>query len=81
VQPFHRLMFVHELQQLMIDAINSQLFCTDIEARASVAKGKITLWGEIDRQNVLVLGKPAAVRRAVQRVWDAFGGSGGLFAQ
>jgi hypothetical protein len=81
VQPFDRLKFVHELQQLMIDAISSQLFCMDIEAPAIVAKGKVTLRGVIGRQNVLALGRPTAVRRAVQRVWDAFGGSGGRFAQ
>ena len=70
-----------DLIEVGVDAINSQLFCMDIEALALVAKGKITLWGEIDRQNVLAMGKPGDVRRAVQRVWNAFGGNGGLFAQ
>jgi len=70
-----------DLIEVGIDAVNSQLFCMDIEALAAIAKGKITLWGEIDRQNILARGTPLDVRHAVERVWRAFGGSGGLFAQ
>jgi hypothetical protein len=70
-----------DLIEVGIDAINSQLFCMDIEALSRVAKGKITLWGEIDRQNVLARGAPADVRAAVQRVRSAFSGDGGLIAQ
>lgn len=70
-----------DLIEAGVDAINSQLFCMDIEALAAVAKGQITLWGEIDRQNILARGTPTDVRCAVARVWRAFGSSGGLFAQ
>lgn len=70
-----------DLIEVGVDAVNSQLFCMNIEDLAAQAKGKITLWGEIDRQNVLARGGPADVRRAVQRVRRAFGGSGGLIAQ
>jgi uroporphyrinogen decarboxylase len=69
-----------DLIEVGIDAINSQLFCMDIEALAAQARGRITLWGEIDRQNILARGTPLDVRRAVERVWRAFGG-GGLIAQ
>lgn len=70
-----------DLIEAGVDAVNSQLFCMDIEALAGVARGRITLWGEIDRQNVLARGTPEDARRAVQRVRTAFGDEGGLIAQ
>jgi uroporphyrinogen decarboxylase len=71
-----------DLIEVGVDAINSQLFCMDIEALAAQHKGKITLWGEIDRQQVLAFGTPEDVRAAVHRVRRAFDdGRGGLIAQ
>ena len=45
-----------DLIEIGIDAINSQLFCMDIEELARKHKGQITFWGEIDRQGALVFG-------------------------
>lgn len=71
-----------DLIDVGIDAINSQLFCMDIEGLASKYRGKITLWGEIDRQHLLPFGTPEGVRNGVTRVRNAFdNGSGGLIAQ
>lgn len=71
-----------DLIEVGIDAINSQLFTMNIEKLATLAKGRITLWGEIDRQHVLAHGRPQDARRAVQRVRRAFDdGQGGLIAQ
>jgi hypothetical protein len=71
-----------DLIEVGVDAINSQLFCMDIEALAAQNRGKITLWGEIDRQRVLAFGAPEDVRTAVRRVRRAFDdGRGGLIAQ
>jgi len=71
-----------DLVEVGIDAINSQLFTMNIEELAAKYKGKITFWGEIDRQHVLPFGKPADVDKAVQRVRSALDdGSGGLIAQ
>lgn len=68
--------------EIGIDAINSQLFCMDIEALASAHKGRITFWGEIDRQWVLPFGSQADVRQAVMRVRRALDdGAGGVIAQ
>lgn len=64
------------------DAINSQLFCMDIEQLGRDYKGKVTFWGEIDRQQVLAFGTPDDVRAAVRRVCNALGDRrGGLIAQ
>jgi hypothetical protein len=71
-----------DLIEIGVDAINSQLFCMDIEALAERHKGQITFWGEIDRQEVLPFGSADDVREAVRRVRRAMDdSSGGLIAQ
>ena len=71
-----------DLVELGIDAINSQLFCMDIEELGRRFGGKITFWGEIDRQYVLPFGTPDEVRAAVRRVRKALDhGRGGMIAQ
>ena len=71
-----------DLVELGIDAVNSQLFCMDIEHLAERYRGRITFWGEIDRQHVLPFGSEADVRAAVGRVRNALDdGAGGVIAQ
>lgn len=71
-----------ELIEIGVDALNSQLFCMDLEALAAAHKGRITFWGEIDRQRVLPFGTPEEVRAAVRRVRRALDdGRGGVVAQ
>lgn len=65
-----------------IDAINSQLFTMNIEEICKKYKGKITFWGEIDRQNILPFGTSDDVRKAVMRVRKVLDdGKGGVIAQ
>ncbi|NWG15520.1 MAG: methyltransferase [Chloroflexi bacterium] len=71
-----------DLIEIGVDALNSQLFCMDIEDLGRHYRGQITFWGEIDRQYVLPFGTDADVRAAVGRVRSALDdGRGGLFAQ
>ena len=70
-----------DLIEIGVDAVNSQLFCMDIEALAREYKGQITLWGEIDRQQALAFGTPQDVRQAVRRVRRAFDDGSGQRAQ
>jgi uroporphyrinogen decarboxylase len=73
---------IPELIEIGVDALNSQLFCQDIEELGKEFKGKITFWGEIDRQWVLPFGTPKDVRDAVKRVRTALDdGNGGVIAQ
>jgi hypothetical protein len=73
---------IEDLIEIGVDALNSQLFCQDIEALGQRFAGRITFWGEIDRQNILPFGTPADVKAAVYRVRRAFDhGQGGLIAQ
>ena len=70
-----------DLIEIGVDAINSQLFCMDIEALAEKHKGRITFWGEIDRR-LLAFGTPEQVRATVRRVRRVLDdGQGGIIAQ
>ena len=66
------------LIEIGVDAINSQLFAMPIEEIGRRFKGRITFWGELDRQHILPFGTPDDVRAAVERVkralWDERGG-------
>ena len=71
-----------ELIEVGVDAVNSQLFCMDIEAVGSKYKGMITFWGEIDRQQILPFGTEEQVADAVRRVREALWmPEGGIIAQ
>jgi len=71
-----------DLIEIGVNAINSQLFCMDIERLGRECKGKITFWGELDRQHILPFGSPAQVRAGVQRVFDnLYSPNGGIIAQ
>ncbi|MBN1966387.1 MAG: methyltransferase, partial [Anaerolineae bacterium] len=73
---------IPDLIEIGVDALNAQLFCMDIESLGQQHRGRITFWGEIDRQRVLPFGGPKDVRAAVRRVRAALDdGSGGVFAQ
>jgi len=60
-----------DLIEIGVDAINSQLFCMDIEKLGEKYSGQIAFWGEIDRQNILPFGTAQEVRDAVDRVAKA----------
>ncbi len=71
-----------DLIEVGVDAVNSQLFCMDIEDLGRRFKGRITFWGEIDRQYVLSFGTPHDARAAVGRARRALEDpAGGLIAQ
>jgi uroporphyrinogen decarboxylase len=71
-----------DLIEIGVDAINSQLFCMDIEEIGRRFKGRITFWGEIDRQYLLSRAPVEEVRAGVHRVAKAlYDGRGGVIAQ
>ena len=69
-----------ELIEIGVDAVNSQLFCMGLDRLAPFA-GKITFWGEIDRQYLLSAGTPAEVDQAVRDVHRHLWRNGGCIAQ
>lgn len=71
-----------DLIEVGVDALNSQLFCMDMADLARCAKGRITFWGEIDRQHVLPAPDSEVGREAVRRVArHLYDPRGGLIAQ
>ena len=66
-----------DLVEVGVDALNGQLGCMDLGAVAAAAKGRLTFWGEVDRQHVLPAGTAATraeVRRIADALWDPRGG-------
>jgi uroporphyrinogen-III decarboxylase len=62
-----------DLIEIGVAAVNSQLFCMDMEKLGRQYAGKITFWGELDRQRILPYGTEAEVRASVQRLGKAVG--------
>jgi hypothetical protein len=66
--------------ELGFDAVNTQIFCMGIENLRQFA-GKITFWGEIDRQNILPYATVDEVKSAVRLVKETLWQNGGAIAQ
>ena len=78
----HIMDIYEHLVEIGVDAINSQLFTMPIEEIGERFKGRITFWGELDRQHILPFGTPDDVYAAVQRVKDAlWDDRGGVIGQ
>jgi uroporphyrinogen decarboxylase len=70
-----------DLVEIGLDALNAQLFTMDIEGIGERFAGRLTFWGEVDRQHLLPYGTPDDVRAAVRRVRAALWRQGGVIAQ
>ena len=53
----------------------------DIEKLGELFRGKISFWGEIDRQHLLPKGTKEDIKKAVNRVHDNLYSNGGVIAQ
>jgi hypothetical protein len=64
-----------------VDAINMQLNVMDLDRIAPQIKGRVTLWGEVDRQHTLPFGTPQNVTAYINDLRRHFdSGKGGLIA-
>jgi uroporphyrinogen decarboxylase len=77
----HTASILPDLIELGLDAINTQIFCMDIEKLGKLFKGKITFWGEIDRQYLLSFANTQEIDQAVRRVKNNLFANGGVIAQ
>ena len=68
------------LIDLGLDAINTQIFCIGV-GKLAPFRGKITFWGEIDRQRLLPQGTLQEIDEAVQSVYATLWQDGGAIAQ
>ncbi len=66
-----------DLIEIGVNAVNSQLFCMPIEDLGKKFKGRITFWGEMDRQNLLPFGAESQIRQAVRRIYNNLSANGG----
>ena len=76
----HTLAIYPHLIELGLDAFNSQLFCMGIDKLAPF-RGKITFWGEMDRQHLLPEGSPGDIHEAVNEIHKNLWQNGGCIAQ
>ncbi len=76
----HILEILPDLVDMGLDAINSQIFCMGLE-NLRPYKGKITFWGEIDRQHLLSFGTKEEIKNAVDSVYQNLWENGGCIAQ
>jgi uroporphyrinogen decarboxylase len=72
---------IPDLIEIGIDALNSQLFCMNIGELGKKFRGKITFWGEIDRQSILPNGNKADIEDAVNLVYSNLYSKGGVIGQ
>ncbi len=72
---------IQDLIKVGVHAINSQLFCMNIPELGKKFRGKITFWGEMDRQEILMNGSKSEVEEAVYYVWNHLFQNGGIIAQ
>jgi hypothetical protein len=74
------LAIIPELIDLGFDAANLQIFAIGVENLAQF-KGKITFWGEMDRQHLLPHGSAREIDDAVRKVFDTVWRDGGAIGQ
>lgn len=71
---------IPHLIDIGVDAVNCQIFCMGAE-NLKQFKGKITFWGEIDRQHLLPYGSQQDIENAVKTVKENLWQNGGCIAQ
>lgn len=72
---------IPDLIEVGIDALNSQVFCMGVRELGERFRGKITFWGEIDRQYLLPFGSKQEIEKAVRDMWIHLYADGGVIAQ
>jgi uroporphyrinogen decarboxylase len=70
-----------DLIEIGVDAVNSQIFCMDVAELGRRFAGRITFWGEVDRQHLLPYGTPETIAAAVRSAAGALNSRGGVIAQ
>ena len=72
---------IDDLIEIGVDALNSQIKCMGAIEMGRRFAGRITFWGEMDRQQLLSFGSIEDVRCAVREAWEHLSASGGVIAQ
>ena len=72
---------IPDLIEIGVNSLNAQIFCMGVENLGPKFRGRITFWGEIDRQYLLSQGSPDETARAVRDVRRQLYADGGVIAQ
>ena len=72
---------IDDLIELGLDALNAQVFCMDLEELGARFRGRITFWGELDRQQLLPHGRCEEIVAAVRRFNQCFYDNGGVIGK
>ncbi len=72
---------IDDLIEVGVDAINSQVFCMNMQELSERFKGRITFWGEIDRQSLLPNASVEEIDEAVIDMHKHLYDHGGVIAQ
>ncbi len=73
---------IEDLIEMGVDVLNCQVWCMDPEILGKKFRGKITFWGEIDRQSTIPLGNPDDIRAAAAKMKEYLATpAGGLIGQ
>jgi len=72
---------IPDLIEIGVDALNSQIFCMGLEQLGRRFRGRITFWGEVDRQHLLSRASAREVSRAVRDIHHNLWAEGGVIAQ
>lgn len=72
---------IEDLIEVGVHALNSQVFCMDINQLSTHFAGRITFWGEIDRQHLLPDGSADEIEAAARQLYNSFWRGGGLIGQ
>ncbi len=67
--------------ELGVDALNSQVFCMGVRELGEQFRGKLTFWGEVDRQQLLPYGTTEEIRAAALKTYRHLFKGGGFIAQ
>jgi uroporphyrinogen decarboxylase len=77
----HILDILEDFVELGVDAINSQIFLMGLESIEARFGGRITFWGDFDRQHLLPHGSREEIEEAARRMREGLHRDGGLIAQ
>lgn len=72
---------IPDLVEVGVNALNSQIKCMGVAELGRRFRGRITFWGEMDRQELLAFGSAEEVRRAVREARASLYANGGVIAQ
>jgi len=72
---------IADLIEVGVNALNSQIKCMGAAELGRRFRGRITFWGEMDRQELLPFGTVDEVRRAVRETHECLWANGGVIAE